>query len=50
MAHPPYSPDVASCYYWLNEDIKRNLTDQPDERSLDRAISKMMKKNSQRRI
>ena len=42
-SHRPYSPDLASCGYWLNDDIKRNLTDQSDEKSLARAISKMMK-------
>ena len=46
MSHPPYSPDLASCDYWLNDDIKRNLIDQsPDEKSLTRVVvSKMMKK------
>ena len=44
MLHPPYSPDLASCDYWLNDYIKRNLTDQPDEKSLARAVPKVMKK------
>jgi [histone H3]-lysine36 N-dimethyltransferase SETMAR len=44
MPHPPYSPDLAPCDYWLNDYIKRNLTDQPDEKSLARAVSKVMKK------
>ena len=22
MPHPPYSPDLAPCHYWLNDDIK----------------------------
>ena len=45
MSHPSYSPDLSSCDYWLNDDIKRNLTDQPDEKSLARAVvSKVMKK------
>ena len=43
MPHPPYSPDLAPCDYWLNDYIKRNLTDQPDEKSLARAVSKVMK-------
>ena len=34
MPHPPYSPDLAPCDYWLNDYIKRNLTDQPHEKSL----------------
>ncbi|CAF2734506.1 unnamed protein product [Rotaria sp. Silwood2] len=44
MLHPPYSPDLAPCDYWLNNYIKRNLTDQPDEKLLARAVSKVMKK------
>ncbi|CAF3550480.1 unnamed protein product [Rotaria sp. Silwood1] len=44
MSHPPYSPDLAPCDYWLNDYIKRNLTDQPDEKSLARTVSKVMKK------
>ncbi|CAF1054698.1 unnamed protein product [Rotaria sordida] len=43
MSHPPYSPDLAPCDYWLNDYIKRNLTDQPDEKSLARVVSKVMK-------
>jgi histone-lysine N-methyltransferase SETMAR len=43
MPHPPYSPDLAPCDYWLNDYIKRNLTDQPDEKSLARAVSKIIK-------
>ncbi|CAF4824058.1 unnamed protein product, partial [Rotaria sp. Silwood2] len=44
MSHPPYSSDLAPCDYWLNDYIKRNLTDQPDEKSLARVVSKVMKK------
>jgi hypothetical protein len=43
MPHPPDSPDLAPCEYWLNDYIKRNLTDQPNEKSLARAVSKMMR-------
>ena len=43
MPHPPYSPDLAPCDYWLNDYIKRNLIDQPNEKSLARAVSKVMK-------
>ncbi|CAM4823498.1 unnamed protein product [Rotaria magnacalcarata] len=43
IPHPPYSPDLAPCGYWLNDYIKRNLTDQPDEKSLARAVSKLIK-------
>ena len=38
MPHPPYSPDLAPCDYWLNDYIKRNLTDQPVEKSLVRVV------------
>jgi len=34
MPHPPYSPDFASCNFWLNDYIKSNLTDQVNEESL----------------
>ena len=44
MLYPPYSPDLAPSDYWLNDDIKRNLTDQLDEKSLARPVSKVMKK------
>ena len=45
MSHRPYSLDLAPCDYWLNDYIKHNLTDQPDEKSLARAVeSKIMKK------
>ncbi|CAF4291271.1 unnamed protein product, partial [Adineta steineri] len=40
MPHPPYSSDLTLCDYWLNDYIKCNLTDQPNEKSLARAVSK----------
>ena len=43
MLHLLYSPDLAPCDYWLNDCIKRNLTDQPNEKSLARAVSKVVK-------
>ncbi|CAF5098576.1 unnamed protein product [Rotaria sp. Silwood1] len=43
MPHPPYSPDLAPCDYWLNDYIKCNLSDQPNEKSLARAVSKVVK-------
>ncbi|CAF3373006.1 unnamed protein product [Rotaria socialis] len=43
IPHPPYSPDLAPCDYWLNDYIKQNLTDQPDEKSLTHAVSKLIK-------
>ena len=43
MAHLPYSPGFASSDYWLNDCIKRNLTDRPNEKLLARAVSKVVK-------
>ena len=43
MPHPPYSLDLALCDYWLNEYIKQNLTDQPNEKSLTRAVARTIK-------
>lgn len=42
LPHPPYSPDLAPCDYWLNDYIKRNLTDQKDEKSLIKAVTKIV--------
>ena len=48
MSHRPYSSELAPYDYWLNEYIKRNLTDQPNEKSLARAVvSKVMKQFKQ---
>ena len=43
MPHSPYLPDVAPCDYWLNDYIKCKLTDQPNEKSLTRAVSNVVK-------
>ncbi|CAF4930358.1 unnamed protein product [Rotaria socialis] len=43
IPHPPYSPDLEPCDYWVNDYIKQNLTDQPDEKSLARGVSKLIK-------
>ena len=40
IPHPPYSPDLAPCDYWLNDYIKRNLTDQTNSKSLLKAVSR----------
>ena len=50
MPHPPYSPDLASCDYWLNDYIKNRLTDQPDEKSLVRAGFQDSKTYFRRRV
>ena len=34
LPHPPYSLNLSPCDDWLNDYIKRNLTDQKDEKSL----------------
>ena len=47
MPRPPYSPDLVPCDNWLNDYIKNRLTDQPDEKSLARAVSKIVKNISE---
>ena len=42
IRHPPYSPDLAPCDFWLFDYIKRHLTDQPDEIALEKAITKVL--------
>ena len=42
MPHPPYSPDLSPCDYWLNDYIKRNLEDQTNANSLHKAVSKIV--------
>ena len=37
--HPPYSPDLAPCDFWLNDYIKRNLDSYEDEESLIKAVT-----------
>ena len=43
MVHPPYSSNLALCDYWLKDCVKRNLTDESNEKSLACAVSKMMR-------
>ncbi|CAF3985936.1 unnamed protein product, partial [Rotaria sordida] len=38
MQHPPISPDLSSCDFWLFDLIKENLTDQSDLQSLYDAV------------
>lgn len=40
MAHPPYSPGLAPCDFWLFDRLKRNLDTYPDSTSLARAVTK----------
>jgi len=42
IRHPPYSPDLAPCDFWLFDLIKRNLDDHRDVRSLKRQITKIL--------
>ena len=43
MLHPPHPSELAPCDCWLNDYIKRNLLDQPNEKSLTRPVSKVLK-------
>jgi histone-lysine N-methyltransferase SETMAR len=42
VPHPPYSPDLAPCDFWLNSYIKSRLEDQPDETSLFKAVTDVL--------
>ena len=42
IPHPPYSPDLSPCDFWLNGYIKNNLSDQPNEESLTEAVCKIV--------
>lgn len=48
MPHPPYSPDLSPCDFWLFDYIKRNLEDQTDEDSLFKAVTKIVKNISEK--
>lgn len=39
IPHPPYSPDLAPCDFWLNDYVKNRLTDHTNEESLPRQTS-----------
>ena len=42
--HPPYLPDLAQCYYWLFDYLKKYLEGQVDQASLVMPITKLLKK------
>jgi len=42
MDHPPYSPDLAPCDFWLNNYIKQRLTDHTDIQSLNSQITEIV--------
>jgi len=44
ISHPPYSPDLAPCDFWLFDYIKQRLTDQRDAESLNLAVTGILKK------
>lgn len=46
IRHPPYSPDLAPCDFWLFDHIKQRLTDHKDSKSLLKAITGEMKQIS----
>ena len=43
MVHPACSPNIATRDYWLNDYMKHNLIDRPNEKSLALAVSKVVK-------
>ena len=42
IRHPPYSPDLAPCDFWLFDYIKRHLIDQLDVQSLKNQITEVL--------
>jgi len=42
IQHPPYSPDLAPSDFWLNDYIKRHLEDYKDEKSLIKAVTRIV--------
>ena len=42
IRHPPYSPDLAPCDFWLFDLIKRNLSDATDVKDLNRQITAIL--------
>ena len=42
IPHPPNSPDLSPCDFWLFDLIKENLTDQNDSESLYDAVNEFM--------
>ena len=42
IRHPPYSPDLAPCDFWLFDYIKRNLTDHTSAKSLKKQITEIL--------
>ncbi len=42
MGHPPYSPDLASYYFWLNSFIKDRLVEQHSVEALHTSITEII--------
>jgi histone-lysine N-methyltransferase SETMAR len=42
ISHPPNSPDLSACDFWLSDLIKRNLSDQTDSESLHHGIAEFI--------
>lgn len=42
MGHPPYSPDLAPCDFWLNSYIKDRLVEQPNVEALHASITELI--------
>ena len=43
LPHPPYSPDLAPCDFWLKDYIKRNLDDHEDIKSHRLAVTRLLR-------
>jgi histone-lysine N-methyltransferase SETMAR len=43
IRHPPYSPDLAPCDFWLFELVKRQLTDAADAEDLESQITEVLR-------
>ena len=50
IQHPPYSPDLAPCDFWLFNKLKTSLGSFSDARSLKEAIKEALEKNTQKRV
>ena len=50
IPHPPNSPDLSPCDFWLFDFIKENLADQNNSESLHRAVSNFMNSLNKERI
>ncbi|KAL4465542.1 hypothetical protein ABPG72_013991 [Tetrahymena utriculariae] len=44
IKHPPYSPDLSPCHYWLFDFIKQRLGDHTNEESLFEEVTKILNK------